>query len=75
MQAIVVVDYDPVWPEIFQQLRTHVWSVLHDVALTVEHVGSTSVPGLAAKPIIDISVIVPSEREVPLAIGRLATLF
>ena len=74
MQTIVVVDYDPMWPEIFEQLRTHVGSVLHDVALTVEHVGSTSVPGLAAKPIIDMSVIVASKREVPLAIARLATL-
>lgn len=72
--TIMIVDYDPVWPEIFQQLCAHVWSVLHDVALTVEHVGSTSVPGLAAKPIIDMSVIVPSEREVPLAIAQLAIL-
>jgi GrpB-like predicted nucleotidyltransferase (UPF0157 family) len=74
MQSVVVVDYDPMWPEIFEQLRTHVWSVLHDVALTIEHVGSTSVPGLAAKPIIDMSVVVASKREVPLAIARLATL-
>lgn len=74
MSSIVVVDYDPAWPEIFEQLRRQVWSVLHDVALTVEHVGSTSVPGLAAKPIIDMSVIVASEGEVPLAITRLATL-
>jgi GrpB-like predicted nucleotidyltransferase (UPF0157 family) len=74
VQTVVVVDYDPMWPEIFEQLRTHVWSVLHDVALTIEHVGSTSVPGLAAKPIIDMSVIVASKREVPLAIARLATL-
>jgi len=74
VQTVVVVDYDPMWPEIFEQLRTHVWSVLHDVALAVEHVGSTSVPGLAAKPIIDMSVIVASKREVPLAIARLATL-
>jgi GrpB-like predicted nucleotidyltransferase (UPF0157 family) len=44
------------------------------VALTVEHAGSTSVPGLAAKPIIDMTVIVASEREVPLAIAQLATL-
>lgn len=74
MQTVVVVDYDPMWPEIFEQLRAHVWSVLHDVALTIEHVGSTSVPGLAAKPIIDMSVIVASKREVPLVIARLATL-
>src|SRR5262245_40080293 len=74
MQTIVVVDYDPAWPEIFQQLRAHVWSVLHDIAMAVEHVGSTSVPGLAAKPIIDMSVIVASESVIPVACARLATL-
>ena len=45
-----------------------------DVALRIEHVGSTSVPGLAAKPIIDMTAVVPSRKEVPLAIERLATL-
>jgi GrpB-like predicted nucleotidyltransferase (UPF0157 family) len=74
MQTVVVVDYDPAWPKIFQQLYAHVWPVVRDVAVTIEHVGSTSVPGLAAKPIIDMTVVVPSPREVPLAIERLATL-
>src|SRR5688572_23931561 len=74
MRTIVVVDYDPAWPEIFEQLRAYVWSAVHDVALAVEHVGSTSVPGLAAKPIIDMSVIVASEHKVPVTIARLATL-
>jgi GrpB-like predicted nucleotidyltransferase (UPF0157 family) len=73
-QRIVVVDYDPAWPALFEQLRSKVWSVLGDVALSIEHVGSTSVPGLAAKPIIDLSVVVPSEREIPLAVERLASL-
>jgi len=74
MQSIVVVDYDPVWVETFQHLRARVWPVVSDVALTIEHVGSTSIPGLAAKPIIDMTVVVPSEHEVPFAIERLATL-
>lgn len=74
MREIVVVDYDPAWPVIFEDLRTKVWAVLDDVALAVEHIGSTSVPGLAAKPIIDISVVVPSAAQVPLAIKRLGTL-
>jgi GrpB-like predicted nucleotidyltransferase (UPF0157 family) len=74
MRTIVVVDYDPVWPDWFEQLRGGVWPVVHDVALAVEHVGSTSVPGLAAKPVIDMSVVVPSEAAVPLAIARLATI-
>lgn len=74
MRTIVVVDYDPTWPNVFEQLRSHVWPVVGDVAMTIEHVGSTSVPGLAAKPIIDMTVVVPSPREVPLAVARLATL-
>lgn len=72
-QPIEVVAYDPTWPAQFAQLRDDLWPVLADVALTIEHVGSTAVPGLAAKPIIDMSVVVPSERELPLAIARLAT--
>jgi GrpB-like predicted nucleotidyltransferase (UPF0157 family) len=74
MRSIIVVDYDPAWPIIFQDLCAQVWSVLGDFAVAVEHMGSTSVPGLAAKPIIDISVVVRSAEHVSLAIERLATL-
>lgn len=74
MRKIVVVDYDPCWPAIFETLRNRVWEVCELIAVSIEHVGSTSVPGLAAKPIIDLSMVVPSEAEVPLAIERLATL-
>ena len=45
-----------------------------DFAVTVEHVGSTSVPGLAAKPIIDLGVVAPTRKDVTLAIERLARL-
>jgi GrpB-like predicted nucleotidyltransferase (UPF0157 family) len=72
--TIVVVPYDPAWPGRFQGLRRRIWPVVADVAESIEHVGSTSVPGLAAKPVIDIDVIVPSAAEVPLAIERLATI-
>ena len=74
MRTIVVVEYDSAWPELFRQLRPPVWSLVRDVALSIEHVGSTAVPGLAAKPIIDMSVIVASDRAVPVVIARLATL-
>lgn len=61
MASVVVVDYDPAWPGIFEQLRGRVWEVVSDLASAVEHVGSTAVPGLAAKPVIDIDVVVPRE--------------
>jgi GrpB-like predicted nucleotidyltransferase (UPF0157 family) len=74
MRTIIVVDYDPVWPEVFEQLRARVWPVVGVIALAVEHVGSTSVPGLAAKPVIDMSVVVPTQEEIAAAIARLAGL-
>jgi GrpB-like predicted nucleotidyltransferase (UPF0157 family) len=74
MRTIVVVDYDPRWPDTFEQLRAAIWPVVSDVALAIEHVGSTSVPGLAAKPIVDLSVVIPTEAEIPQSIDCLATL-
>jgi GrpB-like predicted nucleotidyltransferase (UPF0157 family) len=74
MRKIEVVDYDLEWPKIFESLRSRIWGSLRDVALSIEHVGSTSVPGLAAKPIIDISVVVPKRSDVQTGILRLATL-
>lgn len=73
-QPIVVVDYDPTWFEVFVRLRALVWEVVQDFALGIEHVGSTSVPGLAAKPIIDMDVVVATKADVALAIERLAVL-
>ncbi|MGI9158086.1 MAG: GrpB family protein [Marmoricola sp.] len=58
---ITVVDYDPTWRERFEALRTEYLSALSAAGVPVigvEHVGSTSVPGLAAKPIIDIDIMV-----------------
>jgi GrpB-like predicted nucleotidyltransferase (UPF0157 family) len=74
MKPIVVVDYDAAWPSQFEQLRRPIAAALGDVALSIEHVGSTSVPGLAAKPVIDISVVVSDEGGVRAAIDRLATI-
>jgi GrpB-like predicted nucleotidyltransferase (UPF0157 family) len=53
-RAVVVVDYDETWPRRFETLRARVWPIVADVALSIEHVGSTSVVGLAAKPIIEL---------------------
>jgi GrpB-like predicted nucleotidyltransferase (UPF0157 family) len=74
MRTIAVDDYDPRWPGVFDQLRTRIWPALSDCAASIEHVGSTAVPGLAAKPIIDLTVVVPAAADVPIAITRLASL-
>ena len=59
MGSVIVVDYDPAWPAIFAELRAELWPAVSDIASAIEHVGSTAVPGLAAKPVIDIDVVVP----------------
>jgi GrpB-like predicted nucleotidyltransferase (UPF0157 family) len=55
---ITLVEYDPSWPELFHREAKLVRSALGEKALQVEHVGSTSVPGLCAKPIIDMLLVV-----------------
>jgi len=51
---IVVCDYDPSWPAQFEEERDRLSGVLQATVVSIEHIGSTSVPGLAAKPIIDL---------------------
>jgi GrpB-like predicted nucleotidyltransferase (UPF0157 family) len=71
---IIVVDYDPNWPIVFESLRKRIADILGDVAAAIEHVGSTAVPNLPAKPIIDIDVLLASETMLPAAIERLASI-
>ena len=56
-RRVEVVPYDPAWPVRFEEIRGHLLSILSGQDVRVEHVGSTSVPGLAAKPIIDIDIV------------------
>jgi len=51
---IVIADYDPGWPAIFERERDVLKSYLGDLVVEIEHIGSTAVPSLGAKPIIDI---------------------
>jgi GrpB-like predicted nucleotidyltransferase (UPF0157 family) len=60
---IVIVGYDPAWPALFEEERTKLAALLGALVVAVEHVGSTAVPGLAAKPIIDLMVGVHSLTE------------
>ncbi|MBM0275478.1 GrpB family protein [Micromonospora sp. STR1s_6] len=56
-QSITIEDYDPAWAARYAAARCSLTEALGDLILTTEHVGSTSVPGLAAKPIIDIDLL------------------
>jgi GrpB-like predicted nucleotidyltransferase (UPF0157 family) len=57
-RAVVIAEYDAAWPERFHREEKKIRTALGEAALVVEHIGSTSVPGLAAKPIVDILLVV-----------------
>ncbi|MNJ96640.1 dephospho-CoA kinase/protein folding accessory domain-containing protein [compost metagenome] len=67
----VVVDYNPQWPEQFLEVKSKIYPAVKDLIMAFEHVGSTSVPGLAAKPILDIDIIFDNPSLLPTLILRL----
>ena len=60
---IQIVDYDPEWPRLYEREFERIQTVLGDRVLALEHVGSTSVPGLAAKPRIDMLLVVADSAD------------
>lgn len=74
MGKVIVIDYDPSWPGTFEQIRARIWPFIQDVATSIEHIGSTSVPRLAAKPVIDMTIVVPSAAAMGAVIERLASI-
>lgn len=62
---ITLVEYDPTWPELFAREERRIRDALGATAIRIEHVGSTSITGLAAKPIIDIVLVVPNSADEP----------
>ncbi len=71
---ILVVEYDPQWPLEFDRLKKVISHTLGELAEGIEHVGSTAVPGLAAKPILDVDVIIRSRKQLPTVVSKLAGL-
>jgi GrpB-like predicted nucleotidyltransferase (UPF0157 family) len=57
-RRIEIVDYNPAWPVLFGELGQTLRAALGAVALRIDHIGSTAVPGLAAKPVIDVQISV-----------------
>jgi len=55
---LIVVDYDPQWPILYEEEKDRILGLIGRLVVAIEHIGSTAVPGLGAKPIIDIMVAV-----------------
>lgn len=60
---VILVDYDPAWPAMYADEERRIRAALGDRALLVEHIGSTSVPGICAKPCIDILLVVENSAD------------
>ncbi len=76
LKKIIVSDYDSQWPILFAQVEKIFCLLFESIEYhyTIEHVGSTSVPGLAAKPVLDIDIIIQHRDHLPIFISQLATL-
>jgi GrpB-like predicted nucleotidyltransferase (UPF0157 family) len=68
---INIADYDAAWPTLFQREAQRIRDALGDGVMRIEHVGSTSVPGLAAKPLIDILLVVQDSSNEPMYLPAL----
>ncbi len=71
---VIVVPYDKQWASEFERIKSQITDVLGSIAICIEHVGSTSVIGLWAKPIIDIDIVIKDETTLPTAIQKLESI-
>lgn len=71
---VVVLPYDPKWKEDFSAIRAELEDAMGELALRIEHVGSTSVEGMSAKPCIDVDVVIPDRTCLKAGIERLASI-
>ncbi|TCL71949.1 GrpB family protein [Rhizobium sp. BK251] len=72
--AIVVVPYDPEWPQLFERIVEELRPLLSDLSPVFHHVGSTSVPGLSAKPKIDLHAVFAGDDLLGPAVDRVKSL-
>ena len=71
MRKIIVEPYNPVWKTEFAKAQRFYGELLFDIDVEIEHVGSTSVEGLWAKPILDIDIVVKNTKDRDIVIARL----
>ena len=74
MSEVMIAEYDPQWPILFEREAQAIREVLGERLVGIEHFGSTSVPGLAAKPIIDIMIATRSKEDWPKIVEPLGTI-
>ena len=72
--SVIVVQYNPEWKQWFKELRAPIWEKISDYDVEVIHVGSTSIEGMSAKPVIDIDIVVDSWDNLTDIIERLGEL-
>ena len=68
---VTLAEYEPRWPDLFDREERRIRAALGETVIRLEHTGSTSVPGLAAKPIIDITLLVPDSADEAAYVPRL----
>ena len=70
-EVVNIVPYNPLWKADFEKIRSRLNAIIGDLVLAIEHVGSTAVEGLAAKPMIDIDIVMESYAVFPMIKQRL----
>lgn len=73
-EPVIIVDYDPQWPVRYEAERERIGAAIGNFIDDIQHIGSTAVPGLSSKPIIDILVVVPSLAQVESCLAPLQKL-
>ena len=73
-KKVIVVPYDKVWKSAFEEIKKEIERVIGDLIIGIEHVGSTSVEGLSAKPIIDIDVVIKDYSVFATVVQKLETI-
>ena len=71
---VIVVPYDKAWKSDFEEIKKEIESVIGDLIIGIEHIGSTSVEGLSAKPIIDIDVVIKDYSVFAAVVQKLETI-
>ncbi|MGK9044615.1 GrpB family protein [Mammaliicoccus vitulinus] len=74
MERLQVVPYDSIWQHLFLEEKKHLQSLLKEHSINIEHIGSTAIPGLSAKPIIDILIVVKDSKAIDAFTQELSAL-